>query len=374
MAFMNKDKIILISVLLFLITSISDIIAEPLLQKKDVFISGLDNHNIYRIPSLLVSQKGTLLAFSEGRAGDDGSLTDLVVKRSFDNGLTWSPMQTVLKGHNEAWMNPCPVIDHSNGTMFLLCYHVFKSGENKHIGNPFNKSNSVMIVKSVDDGATWSEPVDITASVGLVCPGPGVGIQMKSGRIVIPCYTNESYSQVIFSDDQGQSWRAGTTVKMPTNECQVVELVDGALMLNMRPYKTKKCRYVAISRDGGLTWEKEYFDDTLIDSENQASIFRYTRKDEGFKKNCILFSNAAHATWRKLLTVRVSYDEGVTWPILEIITPGWAGYSCLTVLKDGTIGLLYETGESSYKERITFTRFNFEWLTDGKDSITLLKD
>ena len=368
---MSDRKTFLISVLIFITTSMSASIAEPLFRKQDVFISGLDNHPIYRIPSLLVTQRGTLLAFCEGRAGDDGSLTDLVLKRSYDNGLTWSAMQTVLKGHNEAWMNACPVMDRSDGAIYLVCYHVFKADEKKHISNPFNNSNSIMILKSIDDGATWSEPVDITESVGLVVPGPGIGIQLKNGHFIIPCYTKKSRSLIIFSDDHGQSWRVGRPVKVSTNECQAVELADGDLMLNMRCYKTQKCRYVAISRDGGLTWDKEYYDNTLIDSENQASILRYTRKDEGYEKNRILFSNTAHATKRKLITVRISYDECKTWPIHEVIYTGPAAYSCLTILQDGTIGILYETGELYYKDKITFTRFNCEWLTNGRDRIIL---
>ena len=368
---MRNHILVLLSVLICITASMFATSAEPLLEKIDVFVSGLDGHNIYRIPALIVTHNGTLLAFCEGRSGDDGSLTDMVLKRSHDNGLTWSPMQTVLKGNNEAWMNACPLVDRSDGTLYLVCYHVFKADENKHIGNPFNTANSIVVLKSTDDGLTWSEPLDITKSVGLVVPGPGVGIQLTSGRFIIPCYTKDSRSLVIFSDDHGRTWSAGNTVKESTNECQAVERADGSLMLNMRPYNTKKYRYVAISRDDGLTWEKEYYDTALLDSENQASLLRYTKKEDGHTKNRILFANTAHATKRKMMTVRVSYDEAETWPVLEVVYTGPAAYSCLTVLPDKTIGLLYETGELYYKDEIAFTRFNCEWLTDGGDSVTL---
>ena len=342
--------------------------AEPLFLSKDIFVSGLEDHNIYRIPSLLITEKGTLLAFCEGREGDDGSLTDLVLKRSHDNGMSWQPMQTVLEGNNTAWMNACPVIDRSDGTIFLFCYKVSRADDKKHISKPFNDANRILYLKSVDDGATWSTPVDLTASVGLLVPGPGVGIQLQSGRLAVPCYDQQS-SMLMYSDDHGDTWQIGARVKTTTNEAQVVERVDGSLMLNMRCYKTQKCRYVAISHDAGQTWDQEYYDETLIDSENQASLLRYTAERNGYKKNRILFSNTAHRRSRVKMTVRLSYDEGRTWPVSRELHAGPAGYSCMAVLQDGTIGIFYETGESGYKDRIAFSRFNLEWLTAGADRL-----
>jgi BNR repeat-like domain len=173
-------------------------------------------------------------------------------------------------------------------------------------------------------------------------------------------------SHIIYSDDHGKTWKCGARVTPDCNECQVAELADGSLMLNMRSYHKKNRRAVAISKDGGLTFSEAKLDDALIEPVCQASLLRYTlAKTQG--KNRLLFANPA-STKREKMTVRLSYDEGATWPVAKELHAGPAAYSCLTVLGDGTIGCLYERGAKSAYETITFSRFTLEWLTAGKDS------
>ena len=381
-----KNLRVIVLVALVTISSFEGMVhAEPLFQQKDLFISGLDGVNIYRIPSLLVTPNGVILAFCEAREGDDCSPTDLVLKRSVKarktlirndgahmNGVVWEkdrkwqPMQLILPGKGESIMNPCPVIDRSDGAIWLSCVKIIGGLEKSLKGTA---EIQTLILKSTDDGATWSNPVDITASVGSFVPGPGVGIQLRSGRLVIPGYDDNKgyYSRVIYSDDNGRTWHVGSRVAKQTNESQVVQLQDEILMLNMR---SSKYRDVALSRDGGQSWGNLITDKALIDSWGcQSSILYYTRQNDGFTKNRILFANPAHESTRLNMTVRLSYDDGKTWPISKTIYTGPSAYSCLTVLADGTIGLLYETGKEHPYQKITFARFNLEWLTDGRDML-----
>jgi len=196
------------------------------------------------------------------------------------------------------------------------------------------------------------------------------------GRLVIPCDhieadTKRYYSHVIYSDDHGHTWRlGGSTSTDQVNECQVVELADGRLMLNMRNYdRRQKHRAVSISEDGGMTWGPLQHDPVLIEPICQASFIRYTcADDEG--KNRLLFSNPAHTDQRVNMTLRVSYDEGQTWPVGKSLHSGPSAYSDLAVLPDGTIGCLYEQGKAHPYEQIVLARCRLDWLTDGQDRLS----
>ena len=351
--------------------------AESLFLQQDLFISGHDDVNIYRIPSLIVSPKGTILAFCEARQGDDGDPTDLVLKRSlyrgkaspsrqlngyprtFGYGVNWQRMQVVLAGDGEAIMQPCPVVDRTTGAILICCQEI-RGGLANLLKNEWH--GRCLILRSTDDGATWSPPREITKSVGHFAAGPGIGIQLSSGRLVIPGYSREG-SRVIFSDDHGQTWRAGVPVKNKAcNEAQVVELSNGSLLLNMR--QGGRCRYVAVSKDQGETWFKEGNEELLPDPGCQGSILRFpARKGSGR----LLFSNPPHPApfeARTNLTVRLSNDDGRSWSVSRQVHAGPGAYSSLAVLADGsTIGLLYETGAVHPYEKIAFARFNLEWLT-----------
>jgi sialidase-1 len=165
------------------------------LVQSAVFVSGTDGYHTYRIPSLIVTKKGTLLAFCEGRKkgpGDAGDI-DLLLKRSFDGGKTWAKTQVVWDDGPNTCGNPCPVIDARTGTIWLLLTHNLGSDTQAMILAGKSKgTRTVWLSRSDDDGATWSKPVEITRQVKKpnwtwYATGPGVGIQLKSGRLVVPC-------------------------------------------------------------------------------------------------------------------------------------------------------------------------------------------
>jgi len=344
------------------------------LSETDVFTAGAEGYHTYRIPALLVTKSGTLLAICEGRKtgrSDHGDV-DLVQKRSKDGGKTWGPVELIHEEGGTAKVtigNPCPVVDQDTGILWL----------------PFNRENDhVFMLSSSDDGRTWSKPRDITADVKAsdwtwYATGPGNGIQLArgnyKGRLVIPCdhrvngnkddkpnWDKAGRSHVIYSDDHGQNWKLGGSSDYGMNECAVVELTDGTLLLNSRSYRGKACRGVSRSKDGGATWEPTTDDPALLESVCQASLIRYSWLTE--KKNSkglLLFSNPAVAKGRNRVTVRLSADDGQTWPHSRLICEGSSAYSSLARLPDGQIGLLYERDD--YKH-LTLARFSPEWITE----------
>jgi sialidase-1 len=350
------------------------------LRHTDVFVAGEQGYSTFRIPAVIATGKGTLLAFAEARrtgAGDAGDI-DLVLKRSHDGGVAWSPLQVVGDNGPNTFGNPCPVIDRQTGTIWLLTTQNLGTDREKDIiAGTGQAGRTVWVLKSRDDGATWSAPAEITTSVKRpdwtwYATGPGVGIQMRTGRLVIPAnhaiaVTATHQSHVIFSDDGGDSWQLGGSADDGTNESQVVELADGRLMLNMRnhPPQPSNFRMVAMSRDLGRTWSRPSPDGALIEPPAQASLLRLTTA-AAQDRNRLLFSNPA-STRRERMAVRLSYDEGASWPVLRIVHEGPAAYSSLVVLPDRSIGLLYERGTRSPYERLAFARFTLEWLTEGTD-------
>jgi sialidase-1 len=346
----------------------------------DLYVAGEGGYHTFRIPSAIATKKGTLLAFAEARrtrAGDSGDI-DLVVKRTEHAGASWSSLQVVGDNGPHTFGNPCPVVDRRTGTIWVLTTHNRASDrENDIVAGSSEASRTIWLMKSDDDGLTWSAPIDITTRVKQAdwtwyATGPGVGIQTTNGRLVIPANHAEggsgiSRSHIIFSDDAGQTWQLGGSSDPGTNESQVVELADGRLMLNMRnhPPKPENFRMVATSDDLGRTWSKALPDRTLIEPPAQASLLRLTT-GKAHDRNRVLFANAG-STRRERMTVRLSYDEGASWPVSRLVYHGPSAYSSLVVLTDLSIGLLFERGDRSPYEKITFARFTLEWLTDGKD-------
>jgi sialidase-1 len=373
---------VLILTFLLLVASLGAAMAENRyhLKQTHVFVAGERGYHTYRIPSLYVTPNGTLVAFCEGRkhARSDTGDIDLVLKRSFDNGATWEAMQVIADGGPNTVGNPCPVVDRDTGTIWLpLTRNLGEDKESQIMARTSKGTREVLIMKSTDDGATWSEPVEITETTKSpdwtwYATGPGCGIQLASGRLLIPCdhavAVSKMYrSHVIYSDDNGESWQLGGVVGDKVNECQVVELQDGSLLINMRSYHQEDCRAIATSKDGGLTWSQVTLDQTLMEPVCQASLLRFT-DERTYTKNRLLFSNPASTT-RINLTVRLSYDEGKSWPVSKALYEGPSAYSALAVLPDMTIGCLYERGSKTPYETITFSRFPVEWLTDGADSL-----
>ena len=348
-----------------------------------VFYAGEHNVPSMRIPGVVLSKRGTLLSFCEARAGHDRSRTDLVLKRSKDGGKTWGPLQLVMKARAalDALVNPCPVVDTATGTIYCFLT-LFPDGDVPIREWEARKRYGVirtLITKSTDDGITWTSPVDITEQITDVKTdiekktGPGAGIQTSDGRLVIPYGIGpelESKAMIIYSDDHGETWKAGGRTNSTSTETQIVELNDGSLRLDMRNQRPKQepkhCRYYSISRDGGKTWTEPERDGSLIDTTCQASILRHPFRQQGQDKDPILFANAASTFQNRVnMTVRVSYDDGKTWPVAKSVHPGPCAYCCLVSLPDGSIGLLYENGPQSRYQRISFTRFDMGWLSEG---------
>ncbi|MBP88824.1 MAG: glycosyl hydrolase [Planctomycetaceae bacterium] len=335
----------------------------PVFEQQALFTSGAGGYHTYRIPSLIVTKRGTVLAFCEARKNDASDLgdVDLMLRRSADSGQTWSKPQLVHGDAEHTIGNPCPVVDRKSGTIWLpLCR------DNKR----------VLMMKSTDDGLTWNQPNDITSDVmnpkwHWVGTGPGHGIQLASGRLLIPCWADATpklgeiqLSYAFFSDDAGKSWKFGDAMDAnASDECEAVELADGSIYMNMRSRQGKRQRASAISKDEGQTWSPVKFDARLPEPSVQGSVIRWTHAKEQVR-NRVLLATPADPKARRRMTVRISYDECRTWPLSKVVDEGPAAYSDLAVAPDSGILLLYES--HAYK-RLTLVRFNHAWLTDYKE-------
>jgi sialidase-1 len=356
----------------------TSMVAEP--EQTDLFVGGAGGYHTYRIPALIATPKGTILAFVEGRKDSDADHghNEILMRRSLDGGSTWTPMQLIKRDGTNALNNPTAVVDRDTGTIWLLFVRTStkKYKNDADVAKATGRISGMWVMHSNDEGATWAGPANITKSVdqrewNRIIPGPGVGIQLRSGRLVIPCnhvIGKANTDHIIYSDDHGRSWHLGGSTEALTDEDQIVELADGTLMLNIRNYREKGHRGISLSQDGGMTWSKVTIDPTLIEPVCMASLIRYTLSP-AFNKNRLLFSNPATQDKRIKMTVRISYDEGKSWPVAKLLNSGPSGYSCLTVLPAMQIGCLYERGERSSTQKVTFARFSLAWLTDGADSL-----
>ena len=342
-----------------------------------LFKSAEEGYSNYRIPALISTKAGSLLSFCEARKnhrGDSGDI-DLILKRSTDNGKTWSAPIVVWDAGEETAGNPCPVVDQRTGRIInIICWNLASDhGRDLHSGTG-KDTRRVYQTHSDDDGLTWTEPKEITTEVKRphwwwYATGPGIGIQLEKGpnkgRLVIPAnHTAEGYygSHTLYSDDGGKTWKVSGVIKPTTNESQVVELSDGRLMINMRsqgfpetPRPRNGYRSISYSSDGGETWSDPEFDDELGDPRCQASLIRYD-------DHRLLFSNPSppispQRGQRIRMTVRLSHDDGDTWPSSLLIYHGPSAYSCLTKIPDGSVGLLYEKNTD-----IVFSKFSIQQL------------
>jgi sialidase-1 len=343
-----------------------------------VFSAGTEGYPHFRIPAAVVTTKGTLLAFAEGRTGGDSGDIDLVCKRSTDGGKTWGPLQVVWDDGENTCGNPTPVVDAATGTIWLLMTWNLGTDDEKAILAGTSKDvRHVYVTHSGDDGKTWAKPTKISASARKphwrwYATGPGNGIQLTQGkhkgRLVIPCnHSDHSQgghpyrSHVLYSVDHGKTWAIGGVEEDRTNESAVAELADGALLHSMRSYHGKGLRAMAVSKDGGESWGKVNLDAALETPVCQASLVRYSWPDEQGGKSRLLFSSPAGKK-REHLTVWVSHDEGKTWPVRKEVYASGSGYSSLVALPDGKIGVLYEKDGA---KTLTLATFALEWL-EGK--------
>lgn len=358
---------------LFSIISIKCSDSESL--RKSVFISGTQGYNTYRIPALLSTEKGTILAFCEGRKNtrsDVGDI-DVVLKRSNDSGLTWLPQQIVWDDSNNTCGNPCPIYDRITGNIHLLM--TWNNGADKErdiINETSIDTRRIFVTSSFDNGLSWTTPKEITNNVKpnnwtWYATGPGAGIQIERGkfkdRLIAPCdhieaKTKKYYSHIIYSDDHGQTWKlGGRTSDDQVNECKVAEISKNRLLLNMRNYdRSKKIRQIAYSENGGESWYDQKFDKDLIEPICQASLISGSWDASGLRK-FLAFSNPADSTGRLNMSIKFSFDEGNSWPVSKVIHKGASAYSDLAMISENKIACLFESGGNHPYEEITFVSF-----------------
>ncbi len=354
-------------VILMIYQSVNGQESTSIMKLDYLFESGSNGYNTFRIPAIITTKNGTILAFAEGRkntSSDTGDI-DLVMKRSEDNGKTWSELIVIWDDAENVCGNPAPVQDARTGNIFLLStWNLGSDHEPRIIDQTSKDTRRVYLLVSSDDGLTWSEPGEITTSVKLenwtwYATGPCHGIQLREGenkgRLIIPCdhieaVTGKYFSHIIYSDNNGKSWiLGGTTPQDQVNECSVAELTGGKLMLNMRNYdRTQKTRKVSVSNDGGLSWSNIWFDPALIEPICQGSLL-YNPKGK-----VLYFTNPASEDKREKLTLRISYDEGKNWPVSKVLHAGPAAYSDIALLSSEKIACLYEAGSTSPYEGIVF--------------------
>lgn len=348
-------------------------------QDVDVFVRGSGNYHTYRIPAIVTTKKGTLLAFCEGRkdGGGDAGDIDMLVSRSIDLGKTWSEPTVIWNDEGNTCGNPAPVVDRETGVIWLpMTWNLGSDHERDILAGKSEQPRQISMTHSSDDGITWAEPTNISDTTRephwrWYATGPGNAIQLTrgahKGRLLIPANHSDHSdadkhpfrSHVIWSDDHGKNWTLGGVHQDRTNESAVVELKDGSVLQAMRSYHGTNRRAMAMSEDGGESWSDVYLDDALDTPVCQASILRYSWPDEkSGEKSRLLFSSPRGAK-RSKLNVWCSYDEGKTWPVAKEIHAGGSAYSNLVALPDGRIGVLFE--KDGYAT-ISLVTFDLEWL------------
>ncbi len=353
---------------------------------EDVFVSGrLDAaspYDTYRIPALCRTRKGTLLAFAEGRRSvADQAGNALVLRRRKAGTKAWGPLQVVQRGEPHALNNPCALA--TKGGRVWLMYQRYPHGKAEYTVEPgfdLDRSCLTFVTHSDDDGASWSEPRNISQSVKgpearSTASGPGVGIELTrgkaKGRLVFPMNEGDKGGWNVFavvSDDGGKTWvRGGSAPKVAgtqPNETQVAELVDGSLLMNARNQAAGRFRLQCRSTDGGLSWDTATPVPELVDPVCMGSVVRLS-----FKPDVLAFTNPADPKERRNGTFRLSIDGGKTWPYAEVLEPGSFAYSSLCPLPKNRVGVLFETvadatGGEGY--RIRYGEVAWKWMLGGR--------
>lgn len=363
-----------------------------------LFVNGTEGYRAFDIPVLLTTE-GALLAFAEGRNGPTGYMggdagdIDIVLKRSLDGGKSWEPLSVVVRTGTDTDGNPAPVLDRETGTIWLLfCRNFGDRGEDLIIEG--KAPRTVWITSSRDNGETWDAPSEITESVKdpgwtWYATGPAQGIQLESGRLVVPCdhvlgsgagyhdidtsiavLAELGHAHVVYSDDHGASWHIGGIAPAGTNESQVVETSDGSLYFNCRNYVGERRRAYSWSNDGGVSFHDHGWDESLPEPICQAGMIRFT-DEKRHDKNRVLFSNPASNSHRERMTVRISYDECRTWSAGKLLHEDHAAYSNFCIASDMSIYCLYVSGSGRTYDGLALAHFDLEWLTDGADSLRL---
>jgi sialidase-1 len=335
-----------------------------------LFKPGHNGYKCFRIPAVVATKTGTLLAFAEARKNHCGDADDidLVLRRSTDGGKSWGPLQVIWDDGGNTCGNPAPVVDHRTGKIVLLStWNLGGDHEPQIIDGKSKDTRRIFVLTSTDDGSNWSSAKEITSSVKLpnwtwYATGPCNGIQIRAGkyagRLVIPsdhieAGTKKYYSHAVYSDDGGETWALGGTTPIDqVNECTVAELRGGELLLNMRNYNQTRFRQTSRSLNGGRSWSSLVQDTALPEPVCQASLIRLWQQG---RKPVLAFSNPASQKARVNMTVRWSMDGGKTWPVSKVVHAGPSAYSNLVELPGKRIGLLFEGGVKSAYEGIAWT-------------------
>lgn len=360
---------------------------------------GQDGVNTSRIPGIATSKNGTLLAVYDARYDTSRDLQgniDIALNRSFDGGETWQPMQVVLDmktwgGLPEKYngvSDACILVDEKTGDIYVagLWMHGVLDGKTgkwvegmtqdstrwihqwhakgSQPGLEVKETSQFLITKSTDEGRTWSEPINITRNTKrpewwLYAPAPGHGITLKDGTLVFPTQGRDKdgmpFSNITWSRDGGKTWTAGKPAYHNTTECMAVQLQDGNIMLNMRDnrnYGNKEIngRRICVTADLGETWvEHSTSRNALVEPTCMASIHKHLYRRNGMEKSILLFCNPESYNSRDHMTLKVSLDDGKTWPEERKILLdeyGGFGYSCITSVDGETIGILYESSQA----------------------------
>lgn len=335
------------------------------LWQVDLWKQGDGGIHTYRIPALVETRKGTLLAVADARYDSSRDLPGriaLVMRTSRDGGKNWSPSRVIRREETGGAGDASLLLDRKTGRVW--CFYAYGP---PGIGFPTAKPGAVTgsttlqvhAMYSDDEGATWSAPVDLTPQIKdpaweAIFPTSGTHFQTSQGRYLVPMVVRHADKVVrshnAYSDDAGKTWRIGPGIGDGTDESKAVELVNGTILQNMR---NGARRAIARSTDGGVTFSRVTHDDALIDPSCNAGIARAGKR--------LVFTNAASSK-RERLTVRISDDHGVTWPRAKVLHEGPAAYSTVIPLRDGSLGVLYERGNSGAAERITFARFTVDWV------------
>ena len=345
---------------------------KPWLKTTDLFVQGEAGVHSYRIPALIQTGRGTLIAVADARRDSSHDLPAhiaLVFRRSFDEGRTWTPSRTLVEPREGGVGDASLLLERRRNRVW--CFFAYGP---PGIGFRTSRSGTrtgpstlqVHTIHSDDNGQTWSSPRDLTPQIkdlawqGLFVTS-GRHTEMANGRFLLPLVVRDGAGVVsarnAYSDDAGETWHVGESLGPGTDESKAVEVRPGMILQNFRDGQT---RLVGHSRDGGITVYDLRHDPVLIDAICNAGF----AVDAHSGGTLLIFTNAASHS-REKLTVRLSFDNGQSWPNKRVISAGPAAYSTVTSLSDGTIAVLFERGSVTAMEKITFARFNREWVIEG---------